>query len=98
LAGWAGTGIERGVEVIVSEGVTDMTAVEIKIGDHPALVLPKDVAKSLGLREGQRLHAERLADGSLKIGPYDPHFDKAMQIAEAAMVKYAETLEALAKS
>jgi antitoxin component of MazEF toxin-antitoxin module len=75
-----------------------MTAVEIKIGDHPALVLPKDVAKSLGLREGQHLHAERLADGSLKIGPYDPHFDKAMQIADKVMVEYADTFKALAKS
>ncbi len=44
-----------------------MTAVEIKIGDQPALVLPKSVAKSLGLREGQFLHAERLTDGSVRI-------------------------------
>lgn len=67
-----------------------MTAFEIKIGDHPTLVLTKDVAKSLGLREGQNLNAERQQDGSLKIGPYDPKFDKAMRIAKDVMVEYAE--------
>ncbi len=75
-----------------------MTAVEIKIGDHPTLVLRKGMAKTLGLHEGQHLHAERLADGSVRIGPYDPKFDKAMGIAKDVMVEYAETFRALAKS
>lgn len=59
-----------------------MTALEIKIGEQAILVLPKDVAKALGLREGQHLHASQLPDGSLRIGPYDPKFDKAMRIAD----------------
>ena len=75
-----------------------MRAFEIKIGDHPTLVLPEDMAKTLGLHEGQCLDAERLQDGSLRIGPYDPKFDKAMRIAKDVMVEYADTFKALAKS
>jgi bifunctional DNA-binding transcriptional regulator/antitoxin component of YhaV-PrlF toxin-antitoxin module len=75
-----------------------MTAIEIKIGDDSALVLPKEVAIALGLEEGQYLHAERLPDGSVKIGPYDPTYDKGMRIARKVFVEYAEVFRALAKS
>jgi hypothetical protein len=75
-----------------------MRSVRIGIGDDAIMVLPGDIAKTLGIREGQYLRAERLADGSVRLGPYDAHLDKGLRIADEVFVEYAETFEALAKS
>jgi antitoxin component of MazEF toxin-antitoxin module len=75
-----------------------MKAQLIKVGDKTAVVLPNEITQMLDLREGQQLHVRRLADGGFRIGVDDPVHDKAMSIAEEAMVRYAETFKALAKS
>jgi antitoxin component of MazEF toxin-antitoxin module len=70
----------------------------IKVGNEIALILPNEIVRMLDLREGQQLYASRPADGGFRIGVDDPIHDKGMRIAEEAMVKYAETFKALAKS
>jgi antitoxin component of MazEF toxin-antitoxin module len=70
----------------------------IKVGNEMALILPNEIVTMLDLKEGQEIQARRLADGGFRIGVDDPIHDKGMRIAEKAMVKYAETFKALAKS
>lgn len=70
----------------------------IKVGDDLAFRLPNEIVKMLDLEEGQELFARRLPEGGVCVGHSDPVFDKGMRIAKEAMVKYAETFKALAKT
>lgn len=75
-----------------------MKASVVKIAGESVIVVSGDAVTSLGLTEGQHLHARRLTDGALIIGPYDPKFDKAMRIVEETMDRYADAFRELAKS
>ena len=72
--------------------------VEIKrIGNSDGLILPRELMQRLDLKRGQQLHITELAGGGFQALPYDPDFERTMDIAEEIMDEYRDTLAALAK-
>jgi antitoxin MazE len=72
--------------------------IEIKrIGNSDGLILPRELMQRLDLKRGQQLHVNELPGGGLQLLPYDPDFEKTMELAEEAMDEYKDTLAALAK-
>jgi putative addiction module antidote len=68
-----------------------------KIGNSDGLILPRELMQRLDLKRGQQLHLTELAGGGFQALPYDPDFEKTLDIAEEIMDEYRDTLAALAK-
>jgi putative addiction module antidote len=68
-----------------------------KIGNSDGLLLPRELMQRLDLKRGQELHITELVGGGFQAMPYDPDFEKTMEIADQIMDKYKDTLAALAK-
>ncbi|MBV8751797.1 MAG: AbrB family transcriptional regulator [Hyphomicrobiales bacterium] len=68
-----------------------------KIGNSTGVILPKELLAKLDLKQGQWLYVTELPDGGVRLTPYDPDFEKAMQVVEDLMVEYRDTLKALSK-
>lgn len=68
-----------------------------KIGNSDGLLLPRELMQRLDLKRGQQLHVVELAGGGFQLLPYDPDFDRTMEIADELMDEYRDTLAALAK-
>ena len=68
-----------------------------KFGNSLGVVLPKDVIQRLQTRDGEPLFLLEESDGSYRLTPYDPLFDKKMEKATDIMRRYRNTLRALAK-
>ena len=68
-----------------------------KIGNSDGFILPRELMQRLNLKRGQQLHVTELAGGGFQALPYDPDFEKTMDIAEEIMDEYRDTLAALAK-
>jgi putative addiction module antidote len=67
-----------------------------KIGNSLGLILPKEVAEHLHVREGDELHVVPDAEGA-RLTPYDPKFEASMKAFERTRRKYRNALHALAK-
>ena len=67
-----------------------------KIGNSDGLLLPRELMQRLDLKRGGNCITE-LAGGGFQAMPYDPDFEKTMEIADQIMDKYRDTLAALAK-
>jgi putative addiction module antidote len=82
----------------VSNLTVNRMKIEIKkIGNSDGLILPRELMQRLDLKRGQQLHLTELAGGGFQALPYDPDFEKTMDIAEEIMDEYRDTLAALAK-
>jgi putative addiction module antidote len=68
-----------------------------KIGNSDGLILPKELMQRLDLKRGQVLHVTELAGGGLQLLPYDPDFEKTIEIADEVMDEYRDALAVLAK-
>jgi putative addiction module antidote len=68
-----------------------------KIGNSDGLILPRELMQRLDLKRGQALHVTELAGGGLQLLPYDPDFEKTIEIADEVMDEYRDTLAVLAK-
>ena len=68
-----------------------------KIGNSDGLILPRELMQRLELKRGQILHVTELAGGGFQVLPYNPDFEKTMEIADEVMDQYRDTLAALAK-
>lgn len=68
-----------------------------KIGNSDGVILPRELMQRLDLKRGQQLHITELAGGGFQALPYDPDFERAMEIADQLMDQYRDTLLALAK-
>jgi antitoxin MazE len=68
-----------------------------KIGNSDGVILPRELMQRLDLKRGQQLHVTELAGGGFQALPYDPDFEKTMEIADEIMDEYRDTLAALAK-
>lgn len=68
-----------------------------KIGNSTGLILPKELLGRLNLSQGDWLHVTEAADGSLRLTPYDPEFERAIEIARKGMKRYRNALAELAK-
>ena len=67
-----------------------------KIGNSDGFILPCELMARLDLKRGQQLHITELAGGGFQALPYDPDFEKTMNIADEVMDEYRYTLAALA--
>jgi putative addiction module antidote len=71
---------------------------EIKrVGNSDGLILPRELMQRLDLKRGQQLHVTELAGGGFQALPYDPDFDKTMEIVDEIIDEYRDTLATLAK-
>jgi antitoxin MazE len=68
-----------------------------RIGNSDGLILPRELMQRLDLKRGQELHITELAGGGFQVLPYDPDFEKTMEIANEIMDEYKDTLATLAK-
>ena len=66
-----------------------------KVGNSLTLTV-SDLAKDLGLGEGDQVFAVRTPRG-FEITPYDANFDKAMEVARNFMRKYPNAMKKLAE-
>lgn len=72
--------------------------IEIKrIGNSEGFILPRELVQRLQLKRGQKLHITELAGGGFQALPYDPDFEKTMEIVDEIIDEYRDTLTALAK-
>jgi putative addiction module antidote len=75
-----------------------MMKIEIKkIGNSDGLLLPKEAMQRFDLKRGQELIFTELPGGGFQAVPYDPDFERTLEIAEQTMDKYRDTLAVLAK-
>jgi putative addiction module antidote len=68
-----------------------------KIGNSNGLILPRELMQRLDLKRGQQLYIVELAGGGFQVLPYDPDFEKTMNLADEIVDEYRDTLAALAK-
>jgi putative addiction module antidote len=68
-----------------------------KIGNSLGLILPKETAARLDLKEGARLFVIEQPGGGVTLTPHDPDFERTMKIADEIMEQYRDTLATLAK-
>ena len=68
-----------------------------KIGNSLGVVLPKEVLSRLNVQDGDKVFLTEAPDGSYRITPYDPEFEKQIKIGKTFMARYRNTLGALAK-
>ena len=68
-----------------------------KVGNSLSVILPKEAAARLKVREGDSLFLTEGPERGYLITPYDPDFEKKMEKAEEIMGRYRNTLRALAK-
>ena len=68
-----------------------------KVGNSLNLRLPRDAVNILRVSEGDTVYLTESADGGYKVTPYDPEFERQMQVAEEGMKQYRNTLRELAK-
>jgi putative addiction module antidote len=72
--------------------------IEIKrIGNSTGVILPKELLTRLQLKQGQQLHITELPSGGFQALPYDPEFEKTMEIVDEIIDEYRDTLAALAR-
>ncbi len=77
---------------------SDSTVLQVrKIGNSIGFILPKDMAARLNLKEGDKLFPVEQPGGGFVLTPYDPDFEKAMEVARRGMKRYHNALAVLAK-
>ena len=66
-----------------------------KVGNSLSLTV-SDLAREMGLGEGDKLYAVRTPRG-YELTPFDANFDKAMETARTFMRKYPNAMKKLAE-
>lgn len=67
-----------------------------QIGNSVGVVLPKDALARLKVEKGDTLYLTETADG-YRLTPYNPEFEKQMEIARRIMKEHRDVLRELAK-
>ncbi len=74
-----------------------MTTLKVrKVGNSIGVTFSKEVASRLRVEIGDELHLVEGPDGYM-LTPYDPEFEKQMEVARSAMKKYKNALRELAR-
>lgn len=68
-----------------------------KIGNSSGVILPKELMARLNISTGDTFYATLTPEGGIRLTPYDPRFEKAMEIARRGMKVYRNALAELAK-
>ncbi len=66
------------------------------VGNSLGLVLPKELIARLRVSKGDTLFVQETVDG-ISLTPYDPEFQKQMEIAKTVMREDRDALRALSK-
>jgi putative addiction module antidote len=82
---------------VATEAVMAIELKVRKLGNSLGAVLPREALDRLKVGEGERLFLTETPDG-YRITPYDPEFEKQLDLAEEGMSAYRNTLRALSKS
>ena len=69
----------------------------IAIGNSTGVILPKDVLARLRLEQGDAVYLSEAPDGSYRLTPSDPEFERQMAVAREVMKKDRDILRALSK-
>lgn len=67
-----------------------------KRGNSLSIIIPKEMAVSMGVDDGDKLFATKTPSG-YEISAYDPSFVKKIEAARQGMKKYRNALVELAK-
>ncbi len=67
-----------------------------KRGNSLSVIVPKEMAASMGVDDGDQLYVTKTPSG-YEISPYDPDFVKKIEAARRGMKKYRNALIELAK-
>ena len=67
------------------------------IGSSSGVILSKEALARLKVQKGDVLHLTEAPDGSYRLTPYDPEFERQTALAESIMHDDREILRALAK-
>ena len=68
----------------------------VSVGNSVGIILPKETLSKMNVEKGDTVYLTETTDG-YKITPYDPDFERKMQIAEAVMKEERNVLRELAK-
>lgn len=66
------------------------------VGNSVGVILPKELLDRLNLGKGDTLHVSETPNG-IELSPYDPEFERAMDVGRKVMRRYRNTLRELAK-
>ncbi len=67
------------------------------VGSSAGIILTKEAMARLGVEKGDTLYLTEASDGSYRLTPYDPEFERQMALAEEVMHDDREVLRVLAK-
>lgn len=67
------------------------------VGNSAGVVLPKELLTRLRVEKGDELYVTELPDG-IKLAPYDPDFERQMEVAERVMRRRRTLLRKLAEN
>ncbi len=68
-----------------------------KIGNASGVILSREILNRFHVEDGDKLYLTEAPDGSYRITPYDPEFEKHMTAIKNGMARYRNTLRELAK-
>ena len=66
------------------------------IGNSAGIVLPKAMLERLHVEKGDTVYVTETPEG-IELTPYDPEFEKKLEIAKRVMRKHRDVLRRLAK-
>jgi len=67
------------------------------VGSSAGIILTKEVMARLGLKKGDTVFLTEAPDGSYRLTPYNPEFERQMRVAEQIMHDDRDLLRVLAK-
>ena len=67
------------------------------VGSSAGFILPKEAMAFLKVQKGDTVYLTEAPDGSYRLTPYDPEFERQMSLAETIMHEDRDILRALAK-
>ncbi len=67
------------------------------VGSSAGFILPKEAMTFLKVQKGDTVYLTEAPDGSYRLTPYNPEFERQMSLAETIMHEDRDILRALAK-
>ena len=67
------------------------------VGASAGIILTKEALARLRVKKGDKLYLTEASGNAFRLTPYDPEFERQMELAEQVMHEDREVLRALAK-
>ena len=67
------------------------------VGSSPGFIVPKAVQDRMRIKKGDTIYLTEASDGSFRLSPYSPEFERKIKLAERIMDEDREMLRMLAK-